>query len=120
LLSKALFDDKTTEMVLMIAFRPYGPAYIARDIRTFTESTGLSGCTTPIRSPELNGMAEAFVKTFKRDYVYGNHGPDAQSGPEQLPGGLDDYNEYHPHMGLNVKSPRQHRRAVAKLEECPI
>jgi putative transposase len=26
-------------------------------------------CTTPVRSPESNGMAEAFVKTFKRDYV---------------------------------------------------
>jgi hypothetical protein len=25
---------------------------------------------TPVRSPESNGMAEAFVKTFKRDDVY--------------------------------------------------
>ena len=26
-------------------------------------------CFTPVESPESNGMAEAFVKTFKRDYV---------------------------------------------------
>jgi putative transposase len=29
----------------------------------------LEPCFTPVESPESNGMAEAFVKTFKRDYV---------------------------------------------------
>jgi integrase len=29
-------------------------------------------CTTPAYSPESNGMAECFVKGFKRDYVYVN------------------------------------------------
>ena len=29
----------------------------------------LDPCFTPVESPESNGMAEAFVKTFKRDYV---------------------------------------------------
>src|SRR5262249_42523208 len=29
----------------------------------------LAPCFTPVESPESNGMAEAFVKTFKRDYV---------------------------------------------------
>jgi putative transposase len=87
-----------------------GPAYIAKDTQTFTESIGLSVCTTPIRSPESNGMAEAFVKTFKRDYVYVHHRPDAQSVLEQLPDWFEDYNEYHPHKGLKMKSPRQYRR----------
>jgi hypothetical protein len=29
----------------------------------------LEPCFTPVESPESNGVAEAFVKTFKRDYV---------------------------------------------------
>jgi transposase InsO family protein len=29
----------------------------------------LEPCFTPVESPESNGMAEAFVKTLKRDYV---------------------------------------------------
>jgi hypothetical protein len=31
---------------------------------------GLVVCNTPAYSPESNGMAEAFVKTLKRDYAY--------------------------------------------------
>src|SRR5438477_6923651 len=34
-------------------------------------------CFTPVESPESNGMAEAFVKTFKRDYVRVNPIPNA-------------------------------------------
>ena len=34
-------------------------------------------CFTPIESPESNGTAEAFVNTFKRDYVRVNPIPDA-------------------------------------------
>ncbi len=45
-----------------------GPAYIARETIAFAESVGFEVCTPPFYSPESNGMAEAFVKTFKRDY----------------------------------------------------
>jgi transposase InsO family protein len=38
----------------------------------------LEPCFTPVESPESNGMAEAFVKTFKRDYVRINSLPDAR------------------------------------------
>lgn len=41
-------------------------------------------CTTPVRSPQSNGMAEAFVKTFKRDYVAVNPTPDAETVMVQL------------------------------------
>jgi putative transposase len=37
----------------------------------------LAPCFTPVESPESNGMAEAFVKTFKRDYVRISPIPDA-------------------------------------------
>ena len=35
--------------------------------------------------PQSNGMAEAFVKTFKRDYLYVHDRPDAQTVLSQLP-----------------------------------
>ena len=49
-----------------------GPPYTATETRHFGEALGLIVCTTPAYSPESNGMAESFVKTFKRDYVYLN------------------------------------------------
>jgi len=50
-----------------------GPPYTANETRAFGESLGFLVCTTPAYSPESNGMAESFVKTFKRDYVYLNN-----------------------------------------------
>lgn len=47
-----------------------GSCYTAKDTVKFGRSMGLDICTTPPYSPESNGMAEAFVKTFKRDYVW--------------------------------------------------
>ena len=44
-----------------------GPCYIARKTVKFGRDIGLEICTTRPYSPESNGMAEAFVKTFKRD-----------------------------------------------------
>ena len=46
-----------------------GSPYIARDTRSFAREIGLDPLTTAIESPQSNGMAEAFVKTFKRDYA---------------------------------------------------
>ena len=56
-------------------------------------------------------MAEAFVKTFKRDYVYLADLPDAETVLGQLGAWFEDYNEYHPHKGLNMLSPKEFRRA---------
>lgn len=46
-----------------------GSCFIARDTASLLRDLGMEPCTTPVRSPQSNGMAEAFVKTFKRDYV---------------------------------------------------
>jgi transposase InsO family protein len=55
-------------------------------------------------------MAEAFVKTFKRDYVWSADLSDARKVMEQLPDWFEDYNEVAPHKGLKMLSPRQFRR----------
>lgn len=96
-----------------------GSAYTARETRGFGESLGLALRTTPYRSPESNGMAEAFVKTFKRDYVSFHEVPDACSVMEQLPGWFEDYNEHAPHKALKYRSPRAHRRLLAARQQCP-
>ena len=65
-------------------------------------------------------MAEAFVKTFKRDYVYANRLDNAKAALAQLPGWIEDYNENAPHKGLKMKSPREYRQSLAASTECPI
>lgn len=44
-----------------------GSPYVARDMQIFARQLGLTPCFTPIRSPQSNGMSEAFVKTLKRN-----------------------------------------------------
>jgi transposase InsO family protein len=90
-----------------------GPCYTARETCEFARSLGLLVCTTPTYSPESNGMAEAFVKTFKRDYVYLNRLPSAAEVIAQVPAWFADYNEIHPHKGLGMRSPREYRRAAS-------
>ena len=87
-----------------------GIPYIAHETRAFGRSLGMLVCNTPAYSPESNGMAEAFVKSFKRDYVYVHRLDDAASVMQQLEGWFDDYNEGHPHRGLKMLSPREYRR----------
>lgn len=97
-----------------------GPPYIARETRDFARMVGFEICTTPFYSPQSNGMAEAFVKTFKRDYVHINNLADAVTVLKQLSGWFNDYNESHPHKGLKMMSPREYRKHQNKLVTCPI
>lgn len=46
-----------------------GPQYTATASVFYAHELGLVPITTPAYSPESNGLAEAFVHTFKRDYV---------------------------------------------------
>ena len=87
-----------------------GPPYIAHETRSFGASLGFIVCNTPSYSPESNGASEAFVKTFKRDYVYLNQLDNPSMVLRQLSGWFDDYNENAPHKGLNMRSPREFRR----------
>lgn len=96
-----------------------GSAYTAHETRAFALSAGLVPCTTPVQSPESNGMAEAFIKTFKRDYVYLHRLDSAPIVLEQLPGWFEDYNEVHPHKGLKMRSPREYRKCLNGTARCP-
>lgn len=83
-----------------------GSSYTAKETLDFAASLGLKPCFTPVRSPESNGLAESFVKTFKRDYVRINPLPDALTVLTAINGWFDDYNENHPHSGLRWRSPK--------------
>ena len=84
-----------------------GSCYIAGPTRRFARDIGLEPLTTPVQSPQSNGMAEAFVRTFKRDYVAVNPVPDARTVMLALPEWFDHYNELHPHRALGYRSPRE-------------
>ena len=90
-----------------------GSAYIAKDTLDTAMALGLQLCFTPVRSPESNGIAEAFVKTFKRDYARLSILPDAATVIALLPAWFEDYNEVHPHSGLKFLSPREFLRLSA-------
>jgi len=90
-----------------------GSCFIAGPTRRFAREIGLEPLTTPVQSPQSNGMAEAFVRTFKRDYVAVNPIPDAKTVMLALPEWFDHYNELHPHRALGYRSPREFIAAQA-------
>jgi putative transposase len=84
-----------------------GSCYLANETRSFARNIGLDPRTTPIESPQSNGMAEAFVRTIKRDYVRVSPCPDADTVMHQLSAWINHYNEVHPHKALGYRSPRE-------------
>ena len=97
-----------------------GSCYRAHETIDFAIGLGLVPCFTPVRSPQSNGMAEAFVKTFKRDYVYVHDRPDARTVLSQLAAWFEDYNEIHPHKALQMRSPREFIRSYHQPAACPV
>jgi len=87
--------------------------YIARPTRETATALGLRLAFTPVRSPESNGVSEAFVKTLRRDYARLSILPDADTAMRLLPGLFEDYNTVHPHSGLRYLSPREFRALSA-------
>lgn len=83
-----------------------GGCYTAQETIKFGKRLGLEIRTTPAYSPESNGIAEALVKTLKRDYVWLGDLRDAKTVMSQLPKWIDDYNEKAPHKALKMRSPR--------------
>ena len=80
-----------------------GSPYIAKETQILARQLGLKPSFTPVRSPQSNGMSEAFVKTLKRDDVQVTPLPDA---PTVL-GLIEDDNDNRPRSGLKMRLPRQ-------------
>ena len=87
-----------------------GSAYRAHETRAFARMLGLEPCTTRVRSPESNGIAESFVKTIKRDYISIMPKPDSRTALINLAVAFSHYNEHHPHSALGYRSPREYIR----------
>ena len=52
-------------------------------------------------------MAEAFVRTIKRDHARVSSCPDARYVMATLPGWFAHYNQRHTHRALGYRSPRE-------------
>jgi transposase InsO family protein len=91
-----------------------GSAYIARETLDFA-ALSLVPCFTLVRSPECNGVSEAFVTTLKRGYARVQPRPDAPTVLQQLPAWIDDHNKRHLHSGLRLLSPRELMRGQAEM-----
>jgi transposase InsO family protein len=89
-----------------------GPQYTATATVLYAHELGLVPITTPAYSPESNGLAEAFVGTFKRDYVAGAELRDAETVLAQLGEWFEDYNTLAPHSALGMRSPADYRAGV--------
>lgn len=94
-----------------------GSCYTAAETRSFARMLGLKPATTPVRSPQSNGMSESLVKTIKRDYASLALRPDASTVMQQLGNWFEHYNTMDPHSALKYLSPRlfrEKRQALAK------
>jgi len=78
----------------------------------YAHELGLVPITTPAYSPQSNGLATAFVRTFKRDYVDGADVRDAESVLAQLRGCFEEYNNRAPHSALGIRSLAEYRAEI--------
>ena len=97
-----------------------GSIFAAYKTLEIAVALNLEPCFTPVESPESNGMAEAFVKTFKRDYVRVTALPDADRALAMLENWMEDYNTVHPHSRLGYRSPREYIATQSQPVACPV
>ena len=99
-----------------------GSCYVSGETRRFAREIGFEPLTTPVENPQSNGMAEAFVRTIKCDYVRVNPTPGAKTVMRSLPKWFDHHNQLHPHRALGYRSPREFiadRSNKKVVEPCP-
>ena len=65
-------------------------------------------------------MAEAFVKTFKRDYVRVSPIPDAAAALALIDSWMEDYNTVHPHSRLGLSLTPGVHPVQSQPAACPV
>jgi putative transposase len=113
---EARFNNSRTEKQIQF-LSDRGKIYRAYNVQHFASTLGLKSCFTASYSPESNGMAEALVKTLKRDYVYQNDCYSSDAVLDMLSNWIEDYNQNAPHSALGMKSPREFIRSRLSLPE---
>jgi hypothetical protein len=96
-----------------------GSAYIATATAQTAAALGLQLLFTPVRSPQSNGIAEAFVKTLKRDYARLAILADAKTVMRLLPAWFEDYNTIHT-LAYACSRPKSSSAGVPKPSPMPI
>jgi putative transposase len=91
-----------------------GSPYIAADTRALARYIGLVPCTTPIQSPQSNGMAEAFVNNLQTGLPAGECKARRGQVLHQLDAWFEHYNNAHPHKAPGYRSPREFRQQTAE------
>src|SRR2546425_355758 len=82
---------------------------------------GLIPCHARRRSPESNGLAEAFFGSFKRDYVYQACLETFEEVARQLPAWIEHYNREAPHSALGMQSPAEfYAGCIVKNKKQPV
>ena len=97
-----------------------GSVHAAANALDIVIALNLEPCFTPVESPESHDVAEAFVNTFKRDYVRVSAIPDAATALATVSDWINDYNEVHPHSRLAYRSPREYIKDQSQPAACPI
>lgn len=108
---KRFSTNKAPWMIQFLSDR--ASIYRANETRLLAMSMNLKSCFTMAYSPESNGMAEALVKTIKRDYVYASDCVDPETVLKMIPNWFKDYNENAPHSALGMLSPIEYKRKVS-------
>ena len=98
-----------------------GPEYTSHRFRPVVGALGLIPCHTPRRSPESNGLAEAFFGSFKRDYVYQACLETLDVVRCQVPQWIEHYNQQAPHSALGMRAPAEfYAEWIVKNEKRPV
>ena len=107
-INKRFNTNKAPRQIQFLTDR--GSVYRAKETVFLARYLGLRSCFTAPRSPQSNGMAEAFVRTIKRDYVYTSDCDCAGNVLTMMKEWIYDYNHNAPHSGLGMKSPVEYRK----------